>query len=66
MKQYQTFEDIEYDLKRLNLERQIALEELKGVKGDIKEDLKPVHWLQTVIKYATKYGSYLILKKIVK
>ena len=66
MKQYRTFEDIEFDLKRLSLERQIAFEELKGIKGEVKDDLKPLNWLQTLMKYATKYGSYLLLKKIVK
>ena len=66
MKHYKTFEDIEYDLKRLNLERQIAFEELKGFKGQVKEDLSPLSWLQTVAKYITKYGSFLLLKKIVK
>lgn len=66
MKQYKTFDEIEYDLKRLTLERQIALEELKGIKGEVKENLKPYNWLQTVIKYLTKYGSFLLLKKIVK
>ncbi|MCK8482055.1 hypothetical protein [Psychroserpens algicola] len=66
MKNYTTFEEIEYDLKRLSLERQIALEELKGVKSELKDDLKPVHWMQTVFKYASKYGSLLLLKKIIK
>ena len=32
---YKNFEQIDYDLKRLNLERQIALEEIKGLKQDI-------------------------------
>ncbi|MEM5564366.1 hypothetical protein WNY78_04595 [Psychroserpens sp. AS72] len=66
MKDYKTFDDIEFDLKRLNLERQIAFEELKGVKGEITNDLAPNKWLQTVLKYASKYGSYMLLKKIIK
>lgn len=64
MKQYTTFEDIEYDLKVLNLERQIAFEELKGVKGDLQEDFKPSHWLQTLLNIGVKIGSYKLLKKI--
>ncbi|WP_299226279.1 hypothetical protein [uncultured Psychroserpens sp.] len=66
MKNYTSFEEIDYDLKRLDLERQIAFEELKGIKSDVKDDLRPIHWLQTVAKYVTKYGSLLLLKKIVK
>ncbi|MFD2916032.1 hypothetical protein [Psychroserpens luteus] len=66
MKNYKTFDDIDFNLKRLSLERQIALEELKGVKGEIKNDLAPYHWMQTVVKYATKFSSFMILKKIIK
>lgn len=66
MRQYTTFEEIDYDIKRLNLERQIAFEELKGVKSNFQEDLKPAHWLQTVFKYVTKYGFFMLLKKIVR
>jgi hypothetical protein len=66
MKKYTTFEEIEYDLKRLSLERQIAFEELKGVKGEISDDLKPAHWVQTAFHYATKFGSFILVKKIFK
>lgn len=66
MKHYKTFDEIEFNLKRLSLERQIAFEELKGVKGKIKDDLAPYHWMQTILKYATKFGSYMLLKKIIK
>lgn len=66
MKNYETFKDIEYDVKRLNLERQIAFEELKSVKNDIQDDLKPANWLQTIFKYAFKMGSFMVLKKMVK
>lgn len=64
MKNYKSFEDIEYDLKRLNLERQIAFEELKGVKTDLQEDLKPSHWVQTFLNVGVKFGTYKLLKKI--
>lgn len=66
MKHYQTFEDIDYDIKRLNLERQIAYEELKGLKSDIKDDLKPANWVLTIMNYAKKYGFYLLLKKVIR
>ncbi|WP_047547609.1 hypothetical protein [Psychroserpens sp. Hel_I_66] len=66
MRNYKTFEEIEFNLKRLNLERQIAFEELKGVKGDLKEDLQPAQWMQTFMKYATKLGSLFLFKKMIK
>ena len=64
MKHYQSFEDIENDLKRLKLERQIALEELKLLKNEYKEDLKPVNWLSPSLKIAGKYGLFFLIKRI--
>ncbi len=66
MKPYQTFEDIETDLKRLDLERHIAWEEMKLLKSEFQEDLKPANWLQTVLNIAGKYGLFLLAKRIFK
>jgi hypothetical protein len=66
MKQYQSFEDIETDLKRLNLERKIALEEMKLLKSEFQESLTPINWMQTGLKLAGKYGFYMLLKKFLK
>lgn len=66
MKTYNSYEDIERDLKRYKLERQIALEELKTVKGEFKQDLQPFNWVQTGFKYASKFGLMLLVKKILK
>jgi hypothetical protein len=63
---YRNFEEIEADLKRLNLERKIAWEELKLVKNDLKEDLQPYNWIQSVIKTAGKYGAFILVKKLFK
>ena len=45
MKTYTTFEDINNDLKRYQLERDIAWEELKLIKNEYKEDLHPLNWV---------------------
>lgn len=66
MKTYNSFEDIEFELKRLKLERQIGLEELKGLKGDLADNLKPAQWIGTATKFAWKYGLFLLVKKIFK
>jgi hypothetical protein len=66
MKQYQSFEDIETDLKRLNLERKIALEEMKLLKSEFQDDLKPANWVSTALNVAGKYGFYVLLKKFLK
>ena len=60
MKQYRTQEDIKRDLRRLQLEKQIAWEELKVVKSDFKETLQPYTWLQTGFKMASKVGVMMI------
>jgi len=63
---YNNYKDIEAELRRLSLERQIAKEEIKSVKGDIKDSLQPAEWLQTGLKIAGKIGSVVLLKKIFK
>lgn len=66
MKTYESFEDIDRDLKQLSLERQIALEQLKGVKNDFEESLKPLSIVSTGFKFLSKYGTLLFIKKIFK
>lgn len=63
---YQNFEQIEYDLHRLNLERQIALEEIKGLKQEVKEDLSPYSWMSTVLSAVKKYGILYLIRKVVR
>ena len=66
MKSYQNFNQIEKDLKTLSLQRQIAVEELKLVKSDFEDSLKPLSLLKTFVKFAGKYGALIALKKIFK
>lgn len=66
MKIYKSFDEIDYDLKRLKLERQIAWEEIKGVKNDFQEDMRPLNWINTGLKAAGKYGLLVLLKKLVR
>ncbi len=63
---YRNFDEIEYDLQRLDLERKIALEELKGLKQEVKEDLSPYNWLSTSLSIVKKYGILYLIKKILK
>lgn len=63
---YTNFEDIEKDLKRLKLERQIAWEEMKLLKNEFKEDLSPANWVQTMLSAFGKYGMFILLKKLFK
>lgn len=66
MDTYKTFADIEHNLNKLKLEREIAWEELKGIKNEFKEDLKPMNWVSTAIKFAGNYGLFVLLKKFIK
>jgi len=63
---YKNFEQIDYDLTRLNLERQIALEEIKGLKQEVKEDLSPYSWMTTVLSAVKKYGILYLIRKVVR
>lgn len=66
MKPYQSFTEIEADLKRLDLERKIAFEEMKLLKTEFKEDLKPANWINTLLNVAGKYGLFILMKKFLK
>ncbi|TDT46224.1 hypothetical protein CLV90_0270 [Maribacter spongiicola] len=63
---YKNFNEIEYNLKRLKLERQIALEELKGLKQDVQQDLSPYNWVSTAFSAAKKFGMLYLMRKVVK
>lgn len=63
---YNNLDEIEFDLKRLDLERKIALEEIKGLKQDIKDDLSPYNWLSMVLSAVKKYGILYMVRKFLK
>lgn len=65
-KNYTSFEEIELNLKLLSLERKIAIEELKGLKHKVQEDLSPLNWVQTGFKMARKFSTLLLVKKLFK
>ena len=64
MRNYQSFNDIEQDLKRLKLERHIALEEMKLSKNKFKDNFSRKNWLNLVIDVAGKYGFYVLIKTL--
>jgi len=66
MKEYKSFEHIDQDLKRLSLERNIALEQMKLSKNKFTNNLKQKNWLSLVIDVAGKYGFYVLLKRFFK
>lgn len=64
MKSYTTIEEINLDLKRLKLEREIAWEEMKGIKYEVEEDLRPYNWMGTVLSVGKKYGILYLVRKL--
>ena len=66
MKTYKNFESIERDLKILNLERKIALEEIKHLKHEYQDCLKLPNWLQSGMAIFGKMSTLLLLKKAIK
>ena len=63
---YTTFKEVEYDLKRLNLQRKIAFEELKGIKHELQEDLTPPDWVEPAAKVAGGYALFAFIKHLLK
>lgn len=66
MSRYNSFEEIENDLKRLDLERKIAKEEMIGLKYEFQERMSPYYWLVTLLNAVKKYGIFFLLKKLLK
>jgi hypothetical protein len=66
MKAYKSFEEINRDLRQLSLERQIALEELKMVKNDFEESLRPLTLVRNALAVFGKFGTLMFIKKIFK
>ncbi|SHJ11445.1 DUF6327 family protein [Aquimarina spongiae] len=65
-KTYNSFKEIEQDLRKLNLQRKISFEQMKLVKHELKEDLQPYNWVITVLNSVKKYGILYIIRKIFK
>jgi len=63
---YSNLEEIDYNLERLGLERQIAYEKLKIVKDDYSEIFRPLSFIQSGLKFAGKYGIFYLIKKLIK
>jgi len=65
-KTYKNAASVERDLKILDLERKIAFEEIKLLKEDYRENLKPINWIHSGLKYVGKFTGVMIIKKIFK
>ncbi|PKV50223.1 hypothetical protein ATE84_2275 [Aquimarina sp. MAR_2010_214] len=65
-KTYTSFKEIEQDLRKLNLQRQINLEEIKLLKSEFKEDLQPYQWVSTLLSAVKKYGIFYLIKRLFK
>lgn len=63
---YNTQKDISRELKRLRLQRDISIEELKLVKQQFKDDLSANKWFKSVLASAGKFGLYKLLQKVTK
>ncbi len=63
---YNNAASVERDLEILDLERKIAFEEIKLLKEDYKEVLKPINWVHSGLKYASNFVGMMIIKKIFK
>lgn len=66
MRIYNSFNEIDFELKRLNLERKIAWEEIKQSGNEVQESLSPYSWVKPTINAIKKFGILFLLKKIFK
>ncbi len=63
---YNSIEDIKYDLKVYQLERKIALEQIKSLKNELKEDTDATKLLPLLLarRLPIILGAFKILKKV--
>ena len=64
MRTYNSFDEIDFELKKLNLERKIAWEEIKQSSHNFQEILTPYNWIIPIFRGLKKFGLLFILKKI--
>ncbi|PIE49049.1 MAG: hypothetical protein CSA39_04695 [Flavobacteriales bacterium] len=65
-KDYQSFEEISFELKKLNLQRKIALEELKNAGYTAQHNIQSSFWMGTVFNAIKKFGTLYLIKRIFK
>ncbi|MBM1107712.1 hypothetical protein JQC67_16265 [Aurantibacter crassamenti] len=63
---YSSFEEIRKDLRKLSLQRQIAFEEIKGLKQEVQEDFSSDNWMHTAFDAFKKFGILYIIRSIFK
>ena len=66
MRNYNSFEEIDFEIKKLNLERKIAWEEIKHSGNKVQEYLDPYNWIVPIISSIKKFGILFLLKRIFK
>ncbi|MDY7396627.1 DUF6327 family protein [Aureibaculum sp. 2210JD6-5] len=66
MRIYNSFDEIDYELKRLNLERKIAWEEIKQSGNEVQDSLTPSGIMSPILGGIKKFGIFFLLKKLFK
>ncbi len=65
-KHYKNSQEINTELKKLRLKRDISVEEIKLIKEQLKEDLSIANWIKTLATNLGKLGVYNFAKKMMK
>ena len=65
-KSYSSFKEIRHDLKKLQLQREIAYEEIVNHKHMIENEISSLNWIVTAFNIFKKFGAFLVVKKIFK
>ena len=65
MKVFNSFNQVEFELRKLNLERKISIEELRA-KGYEMKGIFSFNWKSSAIKSVGKFGLLFLLKRLFK
>lgn len=66
MNQFNSFKELEMELRRISLKREIAKEKLKGSKLEIQSELDSINWLKGTVNVLKKYGTLVLLRRLLK
>ena len=61
---FKSFSEIELKLKQFDLERKIALEELKATGHKVNHDIKPLSFAKPIVNIIKTLGFAYLTKKL--
>ncbi|WP_343487306.1 hypothetical protein [Allomuricauda sp. d1] len=66
MNRFNSFEELDLELKQVYLKKEIAKERIKGLGLEVQHELNSISWLKKGLNGIIKYGALLFVRKLIK